>query len=344
MWKKPWFPVLLLFLIGLLALLLYKWHASSGHKVHIILNNREIGQTQVKGRETPALPLDVLDDLGYQVDWDRKQGSLTLIKTKIPAQELRLQLLEAALRPDTPQDAVRTWAKGVKERNGALQYAVLAPELRRQELANLQASNWVTGCSSPWVDSFDVVPRGKTSSGRLVYEVLFHMMTSTGPAGSEASRIEVAKIADEYGAGPCWLITSIYRFTQNRIPGSDLIIPLPQDWRLSGEENNIFSTVSNRVIGRIDHLGGPYLPNHSEMLVEKQVNTPLGPGKIYLIRMSTPAAAGKPETWEEVHALIPYDKSKRDYYDIWVRLVPKEQVGQVISTLETAARGIVRSK
>ena len=44
--------------------------------------------------------------------------------------ERQVQLLQMALEPRSPREAAERWAEGVKTRNGALQYAVLAPELR----------------------------------------------------------------------------------------------------------------------------------------------------------------------------------------------------------------------
>lgn len=47
----------------------------------------------------------------------------------------QIKLLQEAAAPATPREAVEQWAKGLRERNGALQYAVLSPELKEQSLA-----------------------------------------------------------------------------------------------------------------------------------------------------------------------------------------------------------------
>ena len=62
-----------------------------------------------------------------------------------------------ALAPEEP-GSVNSWAKGVKTRNGALQYAVMSPELERNITMSFQG--WSTGVSSPWADSYEITERG----------------------------------------------------------------------------------------------------------------------------------------------------------------------------------------
>lgn len=61
----------------------------------------------------------------------------------------QLTSLEDALCPENPEDALQTWVKGIQKRNGAMQYAVLSPELRAKTKAQFDQYYWVTGGSSP---------------------------------------------------------------------------------------------------------------------------------------------------------------------------------------------------
>jgi len=52
-------------------------------------------------------------------------------------------------------------------RNGALQYAVISPELREINLPLYEDFRWVTGTSSPWVESFEIVSEREISGGGM---------------------------------------------------------------------------------------------------------------------------------------------------------------------------------
>ena len=105
----------------------------------------------------------------------------------------RISLLEKHLTPQTAQETVLTWAKGVQTRNGALQFALLSPELQTKMKADYLAMNWVTGVSSPWVESYKITRKIQQDEG-WEFEIEYQMMTSTGSAGTETERIQVAKL------------------------------------------------------------------------------------------------------------------------------------------------------
>ena len=73
----------------------------------------------------------------------------------------RISMLESALAPTNPQAVAKAWAEATKNRNGAVQYMLLCPSLQKVNLANLEALNWVTGISSPWISSYKVEFRNK---------------------------------------------------------------------------------------------------------------------------------------------------------------------------------------
>jgi hypothetical protein len=86
---------------------------------------------------------------------------------------------------------VEKWAKGLKDRNGALQYAVLSPELKEQNLYSYESCRWVTGTSSPWIERYEIIRETKTGDETWECEVKFELATSTGPAGSSVTKVVV---------------------------------------------------------------------------------------------------------------------------------------------------------
>ena len=114
-------------------------------------------------------------------------------QTQTELEQRRISLLEKALTPETAQDVALTWAKGVQTRNGALQFALLSPELQTKMKADYLAMNWVTGVSSPWVDSYKI-SRQVQQGQEWEFEIEYQMMTSTGHAGTLSDRIRVAQL------------------------------------------------------------------------------------------------------------------------------------------------------
>src|SRR3712207_3307429 len=93
-----------------------------------------------------------------------------------PLQQRRIMMLEHALAPQTAQDAALAWAKGVKTRNGALQFAVLSTELRNKRATEYANLNWVTGASSPWVSNYKISSQ-KQLGKRWEFEIQYQLMT-----------------------------------------------------------------------------------------------------------------------------------------------------------------------
>ena len=119
--------------------------------------------------------------------------------------ERQVQLLQMALEPRSPREAAERWAEGVKTRNGALQYAVLAPELREKMLEYYEGLGWVTGTSSPWVAGVEVVAERREVDGRWEYEIGYQWATSTGPAGRSREVLVVVQVGER------WLVAQVTR-------------------------------------------------------------------------------------------------------------------------------------
>ncbi|ATY84832.1 hypothetical protein CVV65_07785 [Kyrpidia spormannii] len=155
--------------------------ALAGSGVHIIVNHRvlspSVSPQMVDGRVVAPVR-DVAEVLGATVTWDDQTQTVRLDAPQSDASNRRIALLEQALAPDTAEQAVQTWARGVQTRNGALQYAVLAPALREQRKAEFEQVGWVTGVSSPWVKEFRIDQGTQNADGTRTFPVQFDWRTS----------------------------------------------------------------------------------------------------------------------------------------------------------------------
>lgn len=129
------------------------------------------------------VPLGVIaEKFGAEVAWDA--GNKTVYINTTPAQapdktDMRVDGLERALAANDPVSAAQAWAEGVKTRNGALQYAVMTPELKKEWYQQLAENNWVTGTSSPWADKYEIMEKSKIDQETIKYEVAFTYTDST---------------------------------------------------------------------------------------------------------------------------------------------------------------------
>jgi hypothetical protein len=69
------------------------------------------------------------------------------------------------------------WAKAIQDRDGRAQYELLSADLQSEFHDCYENANWVTGMSSPWVNSFTIEVSGNSAI------VFYEGMTSTGFAG-----------------------------------------------------------------------------------------------------------------------------------------------------------------
>jgi|GEM_PF-2529603 len=150
------------------------------------------------------VPLRVIGEaLGADVRWDAENNAVIVDSRANGAEAAQLALLEEALAPQEPREAAVRWAEGVQKRNGALQYAVCAPELRRRLYPELVGQNWVTGVSSPWVESFTVTEDTKPDDATYRYEIEFCLATSAGSAGRQTQLVTIRR------TGENWLVAEI---------------------------------------------------------------------------------------------------------------------------------------
>lgn len=105
--------------------------------------------------------------------------------------------------PITGVEAINMYAEAVKTRNGAVQYGLFSEQLRKEKYEEFKELSFVTGTSSPWVDSYEV-----TKTGDKEYQISFNLKTSV-PTDSLTTIVDLKVI--EYAQ--YWRIESIKEFS-----------------------------------------------------------------------------------------------------------------------------------
>ena len=101
--------------------------------------------------------------------------------------------------PSSEKEAVEMYADAVTSRNGAVQYGLLSDKLRKEKYSTLYELNFVTGTSSPWVDSYKI-----SKTGDYSYRIDFTLKTSV-PDDVSTSTFDIK--AEQVNES--WRITSI---------------------------------------------------------------------------------------------------------------------------------------
>jgi hypothetical protein len=212
--RKKWLLVVgAVMLVAILATA-----AFAANPVKLIVNCREIKPDvapQIINGRTMVPVSWVAEALGAKVKWEAETRSV-VIYTYISASDSlsrQITLLQDALAPTAPGEAVEKWAKGIKERNGALQYAVLSPELKKQKLSDYEHVGWVTGVSSPWVENFKILKETKINEASWEYKIQFNWATSSGPAKPTEVNLTVKQ------DGQNWYISQVFNGAGLTEPG-----------------------------------------------------------------------------------------------------------------------------
>ncbi len=105
----------------------------------------------------------------------------------------------------TPEEAADIWANGLKERSAAEQYVVMGDALKREYQKQLETSApmWVTGVSSPWIQSYTTALIQSPTQTRQIRHLLFTTESSAGPGPVVSAVLTLDKQAGY------WRITGI---------------------------------------------------------------------------------------------------------------------------------------
>lgn len=80
---------------------------------------------------------------------------------------------QRVLSPLTKEEALALWIHGLQYRNGGLQYVALSKPLRSKALSYIQTNGFVTGGSSPSLETAHVVSATMPSDDEVIYTVEF---------------------------------------------------------------------------------------------------------------------------------------------------------------------------
>lgn len=116
----------------------------------------------------------------------------------------------------SPAKAAQVWASGLMQRSAALQYAVLTQALQNEYAKQLEKSapNWVTGISSPWVESFKIIRSDRPTDKRYVFEIRFSTLASTGPTGDYDATVTVDRQGDFWRISKIAADEQLYPYTR----------------------------------------------------------------------------------------------------------------------------------
>jgi hypothetical protein len=131
----------------------------------------------------------------------------TFAETDTKSLENQITSFMSGLRAETPKQAIELWILGVKNRSGAVQFAMLSPSLQKHTRKQFEKSSWGTGQSSPWVDNFRFVRVNKANSTKYQYTVTYDLLTSFAKVGGGQKVITVEKNPEPDSTN--WFITEI---------------------------------------------------------------------------------------------------------------------------------------
>lgn len=204
--KKKWLIVFgAVFLVAALATVGF-----AANSIKLIVNGQEIKPDvppQIINGRTMVPVRWIAEALGADVKWDEENKTVWVNTPQLDKLQRQVALLEEAVAANTPREAVEAWARGVKERNGALQYAILSPELREQKRDAYESCRWVTGASSPWIKDYHIVSESKTADDTWTYDVKYSWETSSGPSADSLCTVIVKQY--EQNGNKKWCVSQV---------------------------------------------------------------------------------------------------------------------------------------
>jgi len=114
-----------------------------------------------------------------------------------------------------PEDATKIWSNGLKIRSAAIQYSVMTSKLKTQYKADVDKNfpNWVTGTSSPWVDSYKITEFIEESDNTYTFHVTFTTKTSTGTVGDYKAILTIVKQQNFWRISNISMDKELYTYT-----------------------------------------------------------------------------------------------------------------------------------
>ncbi|CAG7648574.1 copper amine oxidase N-terminal domain-containing protein [Paenibacillus allorhizosphaerae] len=208
---------------SMIALVLFCGAAYSANAVKLVVNGNSIATEvppQIIEGNTMVPIRAVAEATGADVKWNEKEQMVTVDYADRASLLSQIDLLRSAIIPSSADKAVEAWAEAVKNRNGAVQYALLSSDIQTQTLKSYEEMHWVTGLSSPWVDSFKVTGGVEDGNGAAAsYDIVFQLKTSTGSAGEGSVKVTLGMKDGK------WLITGLQSGSGSENLGGIVVLP-----------------------------------------------------------------------------------------------------------------------
>lgn len=115
----------------------------------------------------------------------------------------------------TPEQATEVWAKGLEGRSAAMQYTVMTETLKKKYAEQLDAlrSNWVTGGSSPWVQSYTITEADKTDDAHTEISLRIETVSSYSPSEFYEARLWLIREGEFWRIDRIWTDKRLYPYT-----------------------------------------------------------------------------------------------------------------------------------
>lgn len=158
----------------------------------------------------------IINVIGYFFNWE--YVSILSARAEINKYEIRSRLLMEAMSEIgvyIPEKTVEVWVNGLKKRNAAMQYSVMTQKLKDKYAKQLEetAPNWVTGQSSPWIESYKIIKVERLDESNYRFHITISTMTSTGPAGEYSAILTVTREGYYWRISMLSLEEGLYAFT-----------------------------------------------------------------------------------------------------------------------------------
>lgn len=108
-----------------------------------------------------------------ETEYSLNENLIVRVFDKIDHVDSYYDLITEFIQPSSAMECIESYAKAVKDRNGAIQYALLSNDLRDNKYEHFKDYNFVTGVSSPWISSYDIKKMEDNS-----FKITFNLATS----------------------------------------------------------------------------------------------------------------------------------------------------------------------
>lgn len=116
---------------------------------------------------------------------------------------------------NSPEAVAEVWATGLKDRSAALQYTVMTAKLQKEYAEQLDElrSNWVTGVSSPWVQSFSITDVTKTDDLHVKLKLKVEVVATKTPSQYYYAKLWLIREGDFWRIERIWTDDELYTYT-----------------------------------------------------------------------------------------------------------------------------------